>query len=408
MPYRMIDLELSEPLPTVALAREQDGIGLLARWQGRVVGFAMKPTAPGATLTAVEVRDIVEREFATRVLAARLDPVLAARWPRAQPGAVPSLSVAICTRDRPERLGRLLSSLERVRAGSRFRPLEVLVVDNASLDPGTRATAERFEGVRYVHEPRTGLDFARNAALRAATGDLIAFLDDDVVVDRHWLDGLYEAWADCPGAGGFTGLVLPLRLDTRARIEFERQGGFGRGYERIHHAAASLANPLHPVGAGVVGAGCNMAFDRALLSSLGGFDEALDTGAPLPGGGDLDIFYRVLRAGRTIVYEPRFVVFHEHRETMPQLRRQYWSWGLGFMSFLVKSRRTDPALAARHRAMIRWWFLHQAGALAKAVLRLRFHRIRFVLSELRGGIQGVLGEYDRSSRRSRRIREEAT
>lgn len=404
--YRMVEIELSEPFEEIALAPGEDGLGVVGRWHGRIVGFAMmSAAAPGSVVRADELRALADREFGARVFAARLDDALARRWPSPRSGPAPSLTVAICTRDRPERLKRLLISLDAVRAGSRFQPIEVLAVDNAPSDARTRDVVERFPWVRYLHEPRPGLNFARNAALRGASGALLAFLDDDVVVDRRWLHGLYEAWADCPDSGGFTGLVLPLLLETRAQVEFESQGGFGRGFERLHHAAVSLDNPLHPVGAGVVGAGCNMVFDRELLASLGGFDEALDTGAPLPGGGDLDIFYRVLRSGRKIVYEPGAAVFHEHRGTMSQLRRQYWSWGLGFMSFLTKARRTDAALRTRQQAMLRWWFVHQAAALGRAVVRRRFDRTGFVLSELSGAVQGIAGEYARSSRRVERIRQ---
>jgi len=147
-----------------------------------------------------------------------------------------------------------------------------------------------------------------------------------------------------------------------------------------------------------------MAFDVALLRQLGGFDEALDTGAPLPGGGDLDIFYRVLRARRAIVYEPRYAVRHEHRETVAQLRRQYWSWGLGMMAFLVKSWRADPAYRQRQTALVRWWFLDQFKSLGMAVARRRSRDAWFRFAELVGGTQGLVGEYDRSQRRVAKIR----
>jgi GT2 family glycosyltransferase len=147
-----------------------------------------------------------------------------------------------------------------------------------------------------------------------------------------------------------------------------------------------------------------MAFDRRLLEQLRGFDEALDTGAPLPGGGDLDIFYRVLRSGRPMVYEPRFAVFHEHRETMAELIRQYWSWGLGHMAFLAKTRRSDPELGRRHAAMIRWWFVHQLKTWARGIKRRDGPLARFALAELKGGMQGLAGEYGRSQRRVAAIR----
>ena len=407
MAYRMVDIELSEPLTPVALTPGQDGLAVRARWKGRLAGFHMASAAPGHVFSVGELRALCAKRFGLRPIALDVEDALARRWRRDDDRPVPSLTIAICTKDRAKRLARLLDSVQPVVATSRFSSTEVLVVDNASVDSATRDAVAAFVGIRYVFEPCAGLDFARNAALRHATGDLIAYLDDDVVVDRGWLDGLFAAWQSCPDAGGFSGLVLPYRLDTEAQVQFELRGGFGRGFERKTFHAASADNPLHPVGAGVIGAGCNMAFDRALLRSLGGFDEALDTGAPLPGGGDLDIFYRVLRSGRAIVYEPRYAVYHEHRETLPQLKRQYWSWGLGFMAFLTKSRRSDPGLNRKHAAILRWWLLDKLADLAVAACRLRFRELGFLAAELWGGILGMAGEYDRSLQRVRKIREQA-
>jgi hypothetical protein len=107
-----------------------------------------------------------------------------------------------------------------------------------------------------------------------------------------------------------------------------------------------------------------------------------------------------------MVYEPEYAVHHEHRETIPQLRRQYWSWGLGMMAFLIKSHRTDDQLRARHRAMVRWWFLHQTKALLRAGRRLCVRDFRFGVAELWGGICGLAGEYDRSRARVQAIREQ--
>ncbi len=312
---------------------------------------------------------------------------------------------AYVAKDRAARLARLLASLQALAPEPTFAAVEVVVVDNASVDNATRDAVARFPAMHYVFEPKAGLNFARNAAIGAATGDLLAYLDDDVVVDRDWLAGLAEAWRSTPQAGGFTGLVLPYRLDTEAQVLFESRGGFGRGLRRLEYRQARHGNPLHPVGAGMLGAGCNMAFDRRLLVALGGFDEALDTGAPLPGGGDLDIFYRVLRSGRPMVYVPRYAVYHEHRETIAQLRRQYWSWGLGMMAFLVKCWRSDPALRPLHRGMVGWWFMDQLAALLRAGRRLKGREVRFVLAEMWGGVMGLAGEYDRSRARIQTIRQ---
>ena len=402
MAYKLVEIELSEPLAAISLGPDQDGCGLIARWRERLIGFCLVALSPGSTLSSTELKAIADEKFSTGILTAKIEDTLTLLY--MSNSRRPCLSIAICTKDRAARLRRLLDSLNRLIPEQTFAKTEVIVVDNGSTDSDTHASVAQFPATHYVFEPRVGLNFARNAALAAAAGDLIAYLDDDVVVDRGWLTGLAKAWRSCPDAVGFTGLVLPYRLSTEAQVLFELRGGFGRGFRRLEFRSERYGNRLYPVGAGEFGAGCNMAFKRALLIDLGGFDEALDTGAPLPGGGDLDIFYRTIRAGYTIVYEPHFAVYHEHRETIPQLRRQYWSWGLGMMAFVTKSRRTDPVLRPLHRRMIRWWFADQLGALTNALLRLKGQEISFTLAELWGGIMGLTGEYDRSRVRVQAIK----
>lgn len=406
MAYRIAELELSQPLAPLRLTPDQNGVGLIARWGGRLIGFAMAPRRPGEEISLDDLQALADRHFASAVLAAKAQAELSARWPL-EARDPPTVTLAICTKDRAERLSRLLRSIEAIRTGSGFADVEVVVVDNAPSDAATRLAVEAFGTVRYVCEPKAGLNFARNAALQSARGDYLAFLDDDVVVDRNYLAGLLEAWRGCPRAGGFTGLVLPFRLDTEAQVHFESRGGFGRGFTRTDFRNDRFGNALHPVGAGILGAGCNMAFDRRLLLEIGGFDEALDTGAPLPGGGDLDIFYRVIRTGRPMVYEPTYAVYHEHRETLPQLERQYWTWGLGFMAYLTKCRRADPDLRSRQSAMAWWWMLDRLAAIGRAGLRGKSRELAFAWAEFKGGLQGMVGEYDRSRVRVQRIREQA-
>jgi glycosyltransferase involved in cell wall biosynthesis len=403
MPYKLLEVELSGTIPAINVASNETGLGLIARWHGRLVGFVMLPVKFGGPIPSQALNNIFD-EFAHRVLALRLEIDLTRTSPT-KDLRLPSLSIVICTKDRAQRLNRLLASLQAPCQRSEFPHTEIVVVDNASVDPSTKDVARNFANVRYVFEPKAGLNFARNAGLRNVSGDLVAYLDDDVVVDRHWLIGLAAAWRSCPDAGGFTGLVLPFRLETEAQIYFESHGGFGRGFCRKEFNATRFDDPLYPVGAGELGAGCNMAFDRQLLLKIGGFDEALDTGAPLPGGGDLDIFYRVLRSDRMMVYEPQYAVYHEHRETLRQLRRQYWSWGLGLMTYIVKCRRTDIALHDKHVAMVRWWFLDQIKTLLKSARRIELRGVEFRIAELWGGICGLAGEYDRSQARIRIIKE---
>jgi GT2 family glycosyltransferase len=407
-PYAIVDADVMRPLPDVPLPAGSGGVAVVVRRGHRPVGFLMQQTAGRDTVPAAELATMISRACGSKLLQESIRDELG---PAQQPAPVIAVSIAICTRDRPDHLERCLGSLRNLHLPSEdaARRLEIVVVDNCPSDDRTRDVCDRFPEVRYVRESKAGLNFARNRALAEATGEFLAFLDDDVTVDRWWLVGLFEALHENPDAGAVTGAVLPYELATPAQILFERRGGFQRGFQKIRYHSGSMPGyRWYPSGAGSFGAGCNMALRRSLLLELGGFDNALDTGAPLPGGGDLDIFYRVVRAGHPLVYEPSFMVFHDHRREIEKLRRQYWSWGLGFMAFLDKTYRTDPAERRNLRGMIRWWFGDQLLQLFEGVRGRHVLPVRFLAAELFGGVMGLAGTYARSVRRTERIRRTAS
>ena len=394
--YGLRTLDLSDLPARIAPEPGGGGLGVILRDRGRIVGFKLLGQRSFGAEGGLDPETLVDRETREAMAVGRLRDELGAPVAPA-----PSITVAICSKDRWDWVERLLDSLAPLRVQGAF---EVVVIDNASTDPRMREVCAARDWVRYVHEPLVGLDFARNRAIREASGEVVAFLDDDVVVDRDWLRGLRRVWAENPDAGCVTGLVLPMVLKTEAQILFEEGGGFRRGFRPIRYGPERFGDPLFPCGAGRFGAGANMSLRRALVLRLGGFDEALDTGRPLPGGGDLDIFYRVLRAGAPLVYEPQVAVYHEHRRDMAVLRRQYYTWGVGFMAFVRKSMDADPAMKGQFRSMILWWLRYQAGRLARRLLRRGPIPARMILGEIWGGVIGFFGEYDRSRRRIAEIR----
>ena len=268
--------------------------------------------------------------------------------PQAHPfAALPTVTAAVCTRDRPEQLARALASL----AAQTAPPEEVLVVHNAPADErAERLVAERFPTVRSLREPVPGLDFARNRALRSASSEVVSFLDDDAVADPGWCAAVRRAFAAAPAAGAVTGRIAPLALETAGQRVFEANGGlFAGGREPLRvvaGGAGTLRGRRAPLLARAVsaGSGANLSVRRRAALDLGGFDEALDLGAALPGGGDIDLLWRLLGAGREVVYEPAALVLHEHRRELADAYRQIAGHQLGLVAFLAKT-----AAAARGR-----------------------------------------------------------
>jgi GT2 family glycosyltransferase len=244
----------------------------------------------------------------------------------------------VCTRGRPAQLARALDSLQSQRTA----PDEILVVDNAPEDDETRElVSRRFPRVRYLPEPVQGLDFARNRALASATGDVVAFLDDDAVAADDWTGALAAVFADDATVAVCTGRVEAMGHGTEGERLFEANGGFSRGLGRVR-LPADAARPLHGKPAPLiawavsVGSGCSYAVRRERALALGGFDEALDLGAALPGGGDHDLLWRALQAGYSVVYEPAALARHEHRAQVDGVHAQVVGHQRALLAFLSK------------------------------------------------------------------------
>ncbi|MBE9037823.1 hypothetical protein [aff. Roholtiella sp. LEGE 12411] len=105
-----------------------------------------------------------------------------------------------------------------------------------------------------------------------------------------------------------------------------------------------------------------------------------------------------------LVYEPRYLVFHQHRREHTQLRHQYWTWGLGFMAFVVKCYQNDPPQRSQLRRIVLWWFKDQLKQLKNSLRGRHVLPPTMIFAESWGGILGILGEYPRSLKRVEEIR----
>jgi O-antigen biosynthesis protein len=249
----------------------------------------------------------------------------------------------VCTRDRPEWLANCLAGIERLQ----YPRFEVVVVDNAPTSDAVRAVAEAWRGgpaLRYVREPRAGLSWARNAGIAAASGEIIAWLDDDEEPDSGWLAGLACGFALAEDVGCVTGMVVPARLDTRAQELFEQLGGhcMGRGFAPAVFTRDGPQSPLFPLPP--FGAGANMAFRRTALERIGGFDVRLGAGTPTLAGEDTLALTLVLLAGYRIAYEPAALMRHHHRPDLDGLSRQLQGHSVGLTAYYAALLRHRPGV----------------------------------------------------------------
>ena len=398
-PVKVVEIDVSQPIVTLAHLEGYIAVQVLVRWQRVPIGWVRVPVTQGYC-DAASLRQSIRRQYPEALLPVLLRVLLANAVEMNQlgrpiaelmqqtlnqnlppaPSATVSVpvTVAVCTRDRPTDLANCLAALQRLD----YPSLEILVVDNA---PSTDATQRLVQDlaqsaftppVRYVQEPRPGLDWARNRAILEATGEIIAYTDDDVIVDPDWVRQLAQVFGENPQVMAVTGLVIPHELETDAQVLFELNGGFGRGFEQQWlHFPLGQAMHWSDLGTGNLGTGANMAFRRSVFQQVGGFDPALDVGTATQGAGDLELFFRILKAGYPLVYEPRALVRHRHRRDYVQLRSQLKHNGSVYAAF-IRSAQAHPDMAAGFlRLGLSWfWSGHLRSLLTSLFFPARFPR----------------------------------
>ena len=368
-PSRVIELELGEPLPPLEAEAAESGTTYaaalcLVRLHGSPLGSVraeIPPEGLDPDRLASQVQDQLGEEIDRHLRSDGLEPAgrLDASGIRseARPACLaqlddllehaPSVSVVIPTRNRPSSLLETLASVLRSNyPGDRY---ELIVVDNGSgADQRVSLAAveppENVE-IRLLAEPCPGGANARNAGLGAAGGEIVAFCDDDVLVDRNWIASLALAF-DPGDVGGVAGLTLPRELETPAQVWYEGFASANRGLEArvLDRREPPPDRPLFPFTIGDLGSGENFAFRRELLIALGGFDPDLGSATPTHGGEDVEAMLRVLLADRQVVYQPRAMVRHAHLRDFEQFERRVWGYGVGLSACLTKTLVNHPAL----------------------------------------------------------------
>jgi GT2 family glycosyltransferase len=398
-PVLVADVELSTGAVTIEVPPSHSGLPyssarVLTRMHGHPLGLVTVPITDGradeaAAAIAAQVGQRIRDHLTAdgQGHASGDDPCR----PRARPGCSPqpAVSVVVPTCNRPS---TLLPCIDSILASS-VPPLEVIVVENRPVGSVVAAALAARYGedprVRYREEGKPGVSRARNRGLAAAKGAIVAFVDDDVLVDPEWLAQLTLAFEENPQAACVTGQILPLELESPAQLWVEQYGGFSKGFDRVvFDQSRRKVDPLFPYDCGKFGSGANAAFRSESIRGLRGFDVVLGGAHGLRSGEDIDLFLRVLLSGHTLVYEPAALVWHRHRASLPELRHQLFQYGRGLAAVITKqlvagTQRGD--LLRRIPAGLRYLLSPRSG---KNVHRERDYPRTLALLELLGMITG--------------------
>jgi GT2 family glycosyltransferase len=379
----------------------------LLTWKTRPVGY-VEIQNTYQEISAFRLLDEVCQSFGVKVLAQVWNSSEEATWaavitglrqrytPHTPTSVLPAgseqlsveipVSIVVATCDRPHDLRNCLRCLTNQISP---RSLEIIVVDNHPDSGKTAPIVAEFPTVRLIQEARRGLSYARNAGITASRGAIIVATDDDVTMPPHWLEALVAPF-NRPDVMAVTGNILPAELETSAQLLFEEYGGLGRGF--IPCAVNGNwfeACPYRTVPTWDLGATANAAFRATLFreAAIGLLDEALGVGTPTGCSEDTYVFYKVLKKGYTILYQPTAYVWHTHRREMKALRHQIYSYSKGHVAYHLTTLIQDRDLRVFARLLVGLPLVH----LSRIYMRLRGwsqYPISFTLLEIWGNLVG--------------------
>lgn len=217
----------------------------------------------------------------------------------------PPISAIICTHNRDQYLGRAIDSL----LAQDFPDYEIIVVDNASSDRTREVVEERLPSSRlkYVYEGVTGLSVARNTGAATASGEILAYLDDDAVASPQWLSVLMKAYQQQEKlaiAGGKVTLIWPEGITPPPWLSEGLAGNLG-AYDLGDH-------PINIDRPGLTPRGLNYSIRRSFLDQIGGFDRNLGRiGNKLLSNEELHTTELALNLGWQVTYLPEALVAHQ-------------------------------------------------------------------------------------------------
>jgi glycosyltransferase involved in cell wall biosynthesis len=245
-----------------------------------------------------------------------------------------SVTVVICTHNRPAILERCLQAVQRLD----YPEFSSIVVDSAPISTEAQALAARYD-TQYCVSPVKGLSRARNIGTRATRGAVVAYLDDDMVPHAGWLGSLIDEFSE-KNVGAVTGPVLPLELRALSNAELQptlESAPLGPLRSQIDRTSPQW---FERANFGGIGDG-NFALRRDAFERLGGFDERLGRGVAINSGEEHYAFFKLLSTGSAVTYTPHAVVFHPSPLASLEYRRKLIAEAIAYAAFLMSRHPTQ-------------------------------------------------------------------
>jgi GT2 family glycosyltransferase len=237
-----------------------------------------------------------------------------------------------------DRLRYLLDCIASLKKQS-LKPDEIILVLDPYPDLVEFYESRLLENVRVVTSQKRGLSNARNAGVRSAKGEILAFIDDDAVADENWLENLVKDYEDT-NVVGVGGLIKPLWEDGYPEwFPEELNWIVGCSYKGLPECKASVRNPI----------GCNMAFRKTVFGKVGYFRSDIGRfGKRLLASEETELSMRILEkiSNSKIIYEPSAVVYHRVDKSRVNLK-YLWkrSFYEGVSKALIISSKKNPSTA---------------------------------------------------------------
>jgi GT2 family glycosyltransferase len=291
-------------------------------------------------------------------------------------------SIIICTVDRLTDLEDCLQSLRPFKAAV----AELIVVNNGPHLAAVEEIARRHEA-RVVNEPQRGVSRARNAGIHAATGSIMAFLDDDSVADPNWLPLLLNPLGD-PQVLAVAGSISAQTLADPVSQAFDylHRAQFPESQIVLDGKAEPNSFPMRSA---LVG-NANMAIRRAAFERFGHFDTRLGRGTRIGSGEEPDILLRVLLGGGIIVVEPAARILHRHSTEWRAVRRWAFQSGCAHTAILTKYFLQQPSLRGPILRYAASRLRRRPAPEASAAAQLKVPRLPLLLGSLFGPIAFLL------------------